>query len=505
MSTVPAKGSAWAPLRNRVFLALFIAQIASNIGTMMHNVGAMWLMGDLDSSPTLVALVQTATMLPVFLVGLPAGALADIVDRRMLLIITQLSMLVTAVVLALLTFADQITETSLLAADVRARPRCGAQHARVAGDPARARVARRAPQALALGNTTFNLGRAIGPAIGGLVVARGGPGWVFLLNAVSFLAVVAVLVRWRHRPDPSSAPAETIVGATRAGMRYGMNSIALRHVLVRSAVFVVPATALVSLLPVVARGPLGLGSGGFGLLLGCFGFGAAASALVRPRLILWLPVDRLMVVATVVVAMALVVIGLSRSAPLIGATLLFAGAAWTLAITATGVAAQTALPNWVRARGMGLWNLAVTGGIAIGSALWGAVASWRLTGAYLVAAASLLVCLLVTLRWKLSSPERLDVELATIDEPVITLTPAPTDGPVLVTIRYEVPDETVRRVRPRDAQGRATATAHGRVPMGSVQGSRRSADHPRDLRGAVVGRAHAPAPAVHEHRSRRAR
>ena len=167
-----------------------------------------------------------------------------------------------------------------------------------------------------------------------------------------------------------------------------------------------------------------------------------------------------MVVATVVVAMALVVIGSSGSVLLIGATLIFAGAAWTLAITATGVAAQTALPNWVRARGMGLWNLAITGGVAVGSALWGAVASWRLSGAYFIAAASLVVCLLLTLRWKLSSPDRLDVELASIDEPVITLTPAPTDGPVLVTVRYEVPDETyddfLREMRRVERQRRRT-------------------------------------------------
>ena len=460
MSTVPAKGSAWAPLRNRVFRALFIAQIASNIGTMMHNVGATWLMGDLDSSPTLVALVQTATMLPVFLVGLPAGALADIIDRRILLIVTQLSMLATAVVLALLTFADQITESSLLLLTFVLG--LGAALNMPAWQAIQPELVSRAelPQALALGNTTFNLGRAMGPAIGGLVVARGGPGWVFLLNALSFLAIVAVLVRWRHRPEPPSAPAETIVGAMRAGMRYGLNSTALRHVLVRSAVFVVPGTALISLLPVVARGRLELGSGGFGLLLACFGFGAASSALVRPRLILWLPVDRMMVVATVVVAMALVVIGMSGSVLLIGATLIFAGAAWTLAITATGVAAQTALPNWVRARGMGLWNLAITGGVAVGSAFWGAVASWRLSGAYFIAAASLVVCLLLTLRWKLSSPDRLDVELASIDEPVITLTPAPTDGPVLVTVRYEVPDETyddfLREMRRVERQRRRT-------------------------------------------------
>lgn len=430
--------SAWAPLRNRVFLALFIAQIASNVGTMMHNVGAIWLMGDLNSSPTLVALVQTSTMLPVFLVGVPAGALADIVDRRKLLIVTQLSMAATALILAVLAFNDGLSEGTLLALTFTLGffgafnlPAFQAiQPELVPRDEL--------PQALALGNTTFNVGRAVGPAIGGLVVARGGPEWVFLLNALSFLAVVAVLARWRARKPTSTLPPETIGGATRAGLRYGMNSPALRHVLVRSVVFILPATALLSLLPVVARGPLSLGSGGFGVLLGCFGLGAAASALVRPRIVARIDVDRLMLIATLVIAASLVVVGLSRSAIVTGATLVFSGSAWTLAITATGVAAQAALPSWVRARGMGLWNLAITGGVAIGSSLWGAVASWRLGGAHLVAAVSVAVLYLATIRWRLSAHDRLDLELATLDEPTIALTPAPGDGPVLITIRYRV-------------------------------------------------------------------
>jgi MFS family permease/quinol monooxygenase YgiN len=430
--------SAWAPLRNRVFLALFIAQIASNIGTMMHGVGAIWLMGDLNSSPTLVALVQTATFLPVFLVGVPAGALADIFDRRLLLIVTQLFMFATALALALMTFADRVSEPQLLGLTfllgLFGALNMPAWHAI---QPELVKPGE-LPQALALGNTTFNVGRAIGPAFGGLVVARGGPEWVFLLNAISFLAVVAVLLRWRQRKATSTLPPETIGGATRAGLRYGMNSPALRRVLVRSVSFMLPAVALLSLLPVVARGPLGLGSGGFGVLLGCFGFGAAASAVVRPRIVARVSVDRLMLLATGAIGIALVLIGLSDSSIVTGITLVLAGAAWTLAITATGVAAQAALPSWVRARGMGLWNIAITGSVAIGSTLWGAVASWDLTGAHVVAAVALVAMFLMTLRWKLSAIDRLDLQLASLDDPVVTLTPRPTDGPVLVTIRYRV-------------------------------------------------------------------
>jgi MFS family permease len=220
-----------------------------------------------------------------------------------------------------------------------------------------------------------------------------------------------------------------------------MNSPSLRHVLVRSIVFILPASAVLSLLPVVARGPLHLGSGGFGVLLGCFGFGAAMSAVVRPRIVARVDVDRLMLIATCVIAGALLVIGLSESTILTGAVLVLAGSSWTLAITATGVAAQSALPSWVRARGLGLWNLAISGGLAIGSSLWGAVAAWRLGGAYVVASISLVALFLVTRPWKLSAPDRLDLQLSSLDDPVVTLTPAPSDGPVLVTIRYRVDPE----------------------------------------------------------------
>lgn len=452
--------SPWAPLRNKVFRALIIAQVASNIGTMMHNVGAAWLMGDLDPSPSLVALVQTAIMLPVFLVGLPAGALADIVDRRILLITTQLSMMATALVLAALSFTDHVTEVSLLALTF-ALGLFGAFN-QPAWQAIQPELVDRSelPQALALGNTTFNVGRAIGPAIGGLVVARAGASWVFVLNACSFLAVVAVLVRWRHRPTPSTTPPETMAGAMRAGLRYGTYSTALRHVLGRAAAFVLPGTALISLLPVVARGPLRMGSGGYGVLLGCFGLGAALSALVRPRIVVRVPVDRLMLLASFVVAVGLLVTGLSGNAALIAIILLFVGAAWTLAITATGVAAQMALPSWVRARGMGLWNLAITGGVAIGSVIWGVIASWRLGGAHVIAAATMLVLFAVTSRWKLSTPERLDVELEAAGDLRLAVEPDPDDGPVLVTIRYLVPDDQLapflREMRRVERQRRRT-------------------------------------------------
>ncbi len=445
--------SAWAPLRHRVFFWLFLAQIASNVGSMMQSVGAAWLMGDLTTSPTLVALVQTATLLPVFLLGLPAGALADIFDRRRLLIVSQSWMLLTALWLAVLSFADLIAPWSLLFLTFSLG--VGAALTLPAWQAIQPELVPRAefPQAVALGALTFNLGRAIGPAVGGVIVAAAGPPWVFLLNAVSFLVVVAVLFRWHRRVAVSTLPAETMAGAMRAGLRYGANSRALRHVLVRSLTFVLPAGALLSLLPVVARDRLGLGSGGYGLLLACFGVGAALAAVLRPRIDAVLNPDRMVEVGTIVIAVVLLIDGLATNQWVVGAALFFGGGAWTLTFTTTNVAAQSALPAWVRARGMGLFSLVTVGGLALGSALWGLVASRSLVGAQVLAAVTLLVGGLATRRWRVSAPQHLDLSPAPSDDPIITLVPRPTDGPVLVSVTYQVPEadmaeftSTMRRV-----------------------------------------------------------
>ncbi|HET9602501.1 MAG TPA: MFS transporter [Acidimicrobiales bacterium] len=445
--------SAWAPLRHRVFFWLFLAQIASNVGSMMQSVGAAWLMGDLTTSPTLVALVQTATLLPVFLLGLPAGALADIFDRRRLLIVSQSWMLLTALWLAVLSFADLIAPWSLLFLTFSLG--VGAALTLPAWQAIQPELVPRAefPQAVALGALTFNLGRAIGPAVGGVIVATAGPPWVFLLNAVSFLVVVAVLMRWRRRVAVSTLPAETMAGAMRAGLRYGANSRALRHVLIRSLTFVLPAGALLSLLPVVARDRLGLGSGGYGLLLACFGVGAALAAVLRPRIDAVLNPDRMVELGTIVIAVVLLIDGLATNQWVVGAGLFFGGGAWTLTFTTTNVAAQSALPAWVRARGMGLFSLVTVGGLALGSALWGLVASRSLVGAQVLAAVTLLVGGLATRRWRVSAFQHLDLSPAPSDDPIITLVPRPTDGPVLVSVTYQVPEadmaeftSTMRRV-----------------------------------------------------------
>lgn len=438
----PVRGSTspWAPLRHRVFLALFVAQLASNIGTLMQNVGSVWLMGDLHGSTALVALVQTATFLPVLLVGIPAGALADIVDRRRLILVTQSWMMVFAFLLAVLAFADKVTPGMLL----------GLTFALGLGTalngPAWMAIQQDlvpkedVPQAIALGSLTYNAGRALGPALGGLVIAVAGPPWVFLLNALSFVGVLLVVIAWRAPRRVDHVPLESLAGATRACLRYAANAPLLRAILVRAAAFIFPAAALQALLPTVVRDELGLGSGGYGLLLGCFGIGAASAAVIRPRAAAIMSPDRIMVVASLLVAGALLVTGLVHIAWLVGLTLVVAGGAWLMATITTNVAAQLALPWWVRARGLGLFLLVTTGGIALGSALWGLVAEWSLPGAYVVAGLAIVAGSVSTRRWKLGTADALDLTPVPGLDPVVVLMPRPTDGPVVVTVTYTVHD-----------------------------------------------------------------
>ena len=443
IETAEGRQSPWAPLRYPVFRALFIAQLASNIGTLMQSVGSAWLMGDLGASPFLNALVPTASMLPVLLVGVPAGALADIFDRRRLLINGQLWMLACAAALAVMAFLDVVTPASLLALTFGLGTGAALTFPAFQAIQPDLVPQREFRQAFALGSLTFNVGRAIGPAIGGLVVAIAGPGWVFLLNAVSFLAIVGVLVWWKRPVTEVDSPAETFSGAMRAGLRYAVHAPALRVVLNRTAAFTLPAAALQALLPIVARDRLGLTSGGYGVLLGCFGLGAAGGAVVRPRLDERFHHDQLVFGSSVVLAAALVVEGVSRTPWAIGLAMLAGGLAWATALTSTGVAAFAALPEWVRARGMGLYMLVLAGGIALGSAAWGALAENNLTTAHLLAAGAMLLTLTTSRRWQLGSVTGLDLSLVPTDDPTVTILPHPTDGPVLVTVNYEVPGDDV--------------------------------------------------------------
>jgi MFS family permease len=440
---------AWAPLRVQQFRAMWSAQFISNIGGWMQTVGAQWLMLSLTTSTTALALVQTASSLPVLLFAIPAGAVGDLVDRRRFLLFAQLAMLAAAVLLGALSLAGAVTPLLLLAllfavgtGQAWTSPTWQTLQPELVGPEQR-------PQAIALGSVNQNLARAIGPAIGGVLLAATSAGTVFLVNAATFLAVVVVVARWRPAARAARASARTaaapehVGGAVRAGARYVANSPALRAILLRAGLFVFFASSIWALLPVVARGSLGLGSGGYGLLLGCVGIGAVAGATLLPRLRAGHKPDVLLVGSSLVVAALALVMAFVHTTVVVAIALAIGGAAWILALSTLNAAYQSTLPSWVKARGMGFYLVVFQGGNAIGSAVLGITAEATSVKTTLaIAAAGLVLGPLVALRVRLRpiAPEEL-VPAATWPPPSpVTDDARVPAGPVMVSITYTLID-----------------------------------------------------------------
>ena len=367
----PEQESAWAPLREPLFRSLWVAALISYTGTWMQNVGAGWLMTQLTTSPLMVSLVQAAGTIPVFLVILPAGALADLVDRRRFLLVTQAWMVAAAGALALLTYEGMVTPGILLLLTFLLG--LGA----VINDPAWQAITpdvvsrRHHAAAITLNSVGFNVARAAGPALGGAVIAMAGSPAAFLLNAISFFGVIFFLYRWK-RPAPPGAGGN-LREALAAGFRYIRTAPAARCVLVRTATFSLAASALLALLPIIARPH---GATGYGLLLGSFGLGALAGAAVLPRMRIRYSVDGVIAFAIVLFAATTFLAGHGGSFPWLLGILFASGASWLGILACLNVAAQTMAPSYLRARAISMYILVLQGGMALGSAAWGALATW---------------------------------------------------------------------------------------------------------------------------------
>lgn len=369
-----ARPAAFAPLRSPIFRAVWMGSMVSNFGGLVQSVGAAWLMTSLTPSADMVALVQASLTLPIMLLSLPAGAIADGMDRRLVMLAAQGFMLAVSVLLAAAAWSGLLTPWLLLLFTFLIG--CGtalnnpAWQASV-GDM----VPRRdLPAAVALNSLGFNIARSLGPAIGGAVVAAAGAAAAFALNALSYVGLIAVLLRWRPARPPQALPRESLGAAMLAGLRYVALSPSLRAVLIRAAAFGIGASAVPALLPLVARERIGGGPLVYGLLLGGFGAGAVGGALASTRLRARLSVEGLVRAAALAFALAAAVAGLSTSLPLTLAVLLPAGAGWVLALSSFNVTVQMSTPRWVVARSLSLYQTAAFGGMAGGSWLWGAVA-----------------------------------------------------------------------------------------------------------------------------------
>jgi MFS family permease len=451
--------STWAPLRSPVYRSLWIAQLVSNLGTWMQTVGAQWMLVGDPRAAVLVPLVQTATTLPVMLLALPAGVLADLIDRRRLLIATQGAMAAGVGLLASLTGAGLTTPAVLLT--LLFVIGCGQALTAPAWQAIQPDLVppEQIPAAAALGSMSVNGARAIGPAVAGVLVAVSGPTLVFALNAVSFVGIVFVLIAWRRPAVDSGYPPERALAALSAGGRYIRSSPIVRRILLRAALFIAPGSAIWGLLPVIAKDRLGLSSSGYGLLLGALGAGAVLGAFLLSRLRARFGQNALLTVGAVGFAVATLVLALVPIFAVVFVALVVGGASWLLSLSTLNASMQLNLPAWVRARGLSVYQLIFMGGQAIGSVVWGVLAGATTSStSLLVAAALLVVCGLSSLWWPLhASTNNIDLTPSSHwPEPNLVFEPEPLDGPVMVMTAYRVaPSNEEAFLRAMAVQGRS--------------------------------------------------
>jgi MFS family permease len=402
--------STWSPLSNTFFRTLWIANVVSLVGIWMRDVAVSWLMTSLTPSAFMVAIVQTATMLPFFLLALPAGALADIVDRRRLLLFSQLWMSLTALALGITTILGFTTPMALLAftflLSIGAALNAPAWQAIIPELVHRDEL----PAAITLGSVGFNIARVLGPALGGFLVGSVGPGVTFLLNAASFSGVMAVLKRWRRETHESELPAERLMGAMRVGMRYVRNAPKVQAALIHAGVFSLFSSALWAFLPVLARSYVGLSAVGYGSLLGFFGAGGLLGATVLPRIKRAISMNVLALGITFSFALVFLTLSAVRYFPVLALAMCVGGAGWMVLLSALSTVVQAVTPAWVRGRIVSVYLLVFFGGLAGGGALWGAVAVWTgIPMAFVVAAGCLMVGGIASWPFALSEGEELDL------------------------------------------------------------------------------------------------
>ena len=434
-----------APLRYPVFRRIWLASLLSNLGLMIQSVGAAWAMTQMTSSADKVALVQTALMLPIMLISMPAGAVADMYDRRIVSLVSLVLSLTGASTLTVLTWLGMVTPNILLGF-------CFIVGTGMAlfGPAWQSSVSEQVPQevlpsAVALNGISYNIARSFGPAIGGIVVASAGAVAAFACNAVLYVPLLVMLLIWRRKVEVSRLPREQLSRAIVSGVRYIANSPSIRIVLVRTLITGICGGSVSALMPLVARDLLHGGAQTYGIMLGAFGMGAVIGALniseVRKRL----SGEASVRACALIMGVAIAVIAVSHEPVLTAAALVVAGSVWMLAVALFNIGVQLSAPRWVAGRALAAFQASIAGGIAIGSWVWG-----RLTDgvgvetALLVSGIAMFASPLFGLWLKMPPIGARDEESDMLAEPEVRLALTGRSGPLVVEIEYRVDQDSAR-------------------------------------------------------------
>lgn len=435
--------SAFSPFKHRAFAVLWTATLISNIGTWMFNVTSGWVMTDLSPSPLMVSMVQAATALPIFLFALPAGALGDLFNRRKLLMGTQIFLAIALFIFAVLLWIDYVNAWILLLFTFVIGT--GSAFAMPAWQAIVPHLVPRATlgSAITLNGVSMNIARAIGPALGGFILATAGAIATTILDAVSYLAVVAALLWWRVAAEQSDPlPREYLTGAMQSGVRFALHSIPLRYTLIHTLAFFSCASAYWALLPLIAKDTLQGGADLYGILLTSLGAGAVMGAFLLPIMKKRLSADTIIKLSTTATALCLMMFAYGGHAAIGIAAGFVGGVSWIMAVSSLNVSAQFALPDWVRARGLAIYQMVAFGGMTAGSVCWGQAAeTMGLSSALVVSGLLGIFLILVTSRFKLNLGEYYEyTPSGHWAEPVVITPLAHDNGPVLVTLEYRIDD-----------------------------------------------------------------
>jgi MFS family permease len=433
--------SALSPFRHRVFRLLWIATVAANIGGWMYSAAAGWLMATLNADPLMVSLVQAASSLPMFLFALPAGALADIIDKRRFVLVLEILIAVVSVVFAYLVSVQWVTPATLLIFMF-----LNSSFSALEAPAWQSIVPELVPKqdlasAVAANSVGVNISRALGPALAGVIIVGFGIAAPFWIDAFSNAGVIGVFLWWRSRAQERRAlPAEKFTSAIRAGLRYARYNRHLRATLARSVGFFLFASAYWALLPLVARNQLQGGPELYGILLGGIGAGAVLLAFFLPRLKSKVGPNGLAAWGEAGTALTLALFGMARDPLTAISASLIAGASWITVLANLNVSAQVALPDWVRGRGLAMYVMVFFGTMTIGSVVWGETAGLLgLPITHFIAATGALLAIPLTSHWKLQTGAQMDLAPSMHwPDPIVTETVEEDAGPVMVSIEYRI-------------------------------------------------------------------